>query len=326
MPYSHLTYEERFSIAALLKSGVSAAEVSKVLGRHRSTIYREIKRNCSPVRGWYHPGKAHQRSQARKRWVRKRPKRDDLRLRQRVKRGIKLGWSPEQIAGRLRHEYEAAPWEWVSHQTIYTMVREDLGLPRMLRQGCKKQRKRYGTGKDRRGMLSGCTSISQRPPVVDQRGRLGDWEGDTMSGGKSKAVVGGFVERKTGFFLACTMADRSSESMLAAAKKVYSSLPGQVLHTLTLDNGKENACHGQIKKEIGLEVYFADPGCAWQKGAIENIFGLLRQYIPKKADISKVDQKEMDKYVAALNNRPRKRLGFRTPYEAFKDLLVALDS
>jgi len=325
MPYRHLTYEERFSIEALLKSGASAAGIARVLGRHRSTIYREIARNSSPSRGIYYCRQAHRTYQSRSQWTRKRTKRDDHELKQYVSTKVKAGWSPEQIAGRLRRNHPTAPSKRASHQTIYTMVREDLGIGKRLRQGRKKRRP-YGAGKDPRGHLSGCNPISQRPAVVDQRQRLGDFEGDTMWGGKKRAVVGGFVERKTGFFLARTMPDRSSDSMLKTSKDVFSVLPYQALLTLTLDNGKENACHPQIHQEIGLDVYFAEPGRPWQKGAIENLFGLLRQYIPKKADISKVSQEEMEEYVEALNNRPRKRLGYRTPYEAFNESLVALDS
>jgi len=325
MPYRHLSFEERFSIEVLLKSGETVPAIARVLGRHTSTISREIARNSSPSRGIYYHRQAQRSCQGRSQWTRKRTRRDDHELQQYVSTKVKAGWSPEQIAGRLRRNHPTASGKWASHQTIYVMVREDLELGKSLRQGRKKRRP-YGSGKDPRGHLSGCNPISQRPAVVDQRQRLGDFEGDTMWGGKKRAVVGGFVERKTGFFLARTMPDRSSDSMLKASKDVFSFLPYQTLLTLTLDNGKENACHPQIHQEIGLDVYFAEPGRPWQKGAIENLFGLLRQYIPKKADISKVRQKDLEEYVEALNDRPRKRLGYRTPYEAFNELLVALDS
>jgi len=325
MPYRHLSFEERFSIEVLLKSGETLSGIAKILGRHVSTISREIARNSSPRRGIYAHRPAQGRSQSRSQWPRKRAKRDDPGLRLYVSGKIKAGWSPEQIAGRLRRRHPAAPGRWVSHQTVYVMVRQDLGISTSLRQARKKRRP-YGSGKDRRGRLSGCTPISQRPEVVDQRQRLGDFEGDTMRGGQKRAVVGGFVERKTGLFLARKLLDRSADSMLKASKEAFSYLPQQTLLTLTLDNGKENACHRELHEDIGLDVFFADPGRPWQKGAIESIFGLLRQYIPKQADISTISQRELDRYVDDLNNRPRKRLDYRTPFEAFNELLVALDS
>lgn len=317
MPYIHISLEERVCIAVLIQAGCSQREVAITIDRHPSTISRELKRNGSPLFGVYKPVPAHQRAQKRRRWKRSRPKSEAAQLIKAVEKGIMAGWSPEQIAGRLKLEHPDDKRRWISHQTIYALVAGDPKLAKMLRRAGKKKRKRYGGGTDGRGRLSDCRPISQRPGVVERRARIGDWEGDVMRGGKGKAVVMGFVERKTGFFLARKGADRSSQAMLKAARKTFLSLPRHLCLTLSFDNGKENACHREIERCLGFKVYFADPGCAWQKGIVENTFGLLRQYIPKKADISQYSVRQINGFVDALNNRPRKRLGYRTPSEAF---------
>lgn len=154
--------------------------------------------------------------------------------------------------------------------------------------------------------------------MVASRSRVEDCEGDVMRGGRGKAMVVGFLERKSGLFLASKRPDRTAQAMLEAAENAFYSFPDDLCLTLTLDNGKENSCHAELKKLFGFRVYFADPGCAWQKGCIENTFGLLRQYIPKKTNIASYTAEQLERFVYALNNRPRKKLGYLTPNEAFK--------
>ncbi|MGD9124279.1 MAG: IS30 family transposase [Desulfarculaceae bacterium] len=235
-----------------------------------------------------------------------------------IRKGVGAGWSPEQIAGRLRLEYPGDD-EWrISHQTIYAVIARDPELGKNLRRLGKKRRKRYGGGPDRRGRLAACRPISERPKKVADRSRVGDWKGDVMQGGTGKAVVMGFLERKTGLFLASKQPDRTAKAMLEAAQGAFALFPHDFCLTLTLDHGKENACHSELEQMLGFKVYFADPGCAWQKGCIENTFGLLRQYIPKKVNIANYTAKQLEQLVDALSNRPRKRLGYRTPSEVFK--------
>jgi transposase, IS30 family len=317
MPYAHLSLEERICLAGLYRQGFSIRAMAVMLERHPSTLSRELTRNRSPVFGLYNPVAAHRRAQKRQQWERECPKSKSPQLLEQVRQGIERGWSPEQIAGRLRLEHPEDKGRWISHQTIYALVAGDPRLARMLRRAGKKKKKRYGGGADGRGRLRGCRPISQRPGEVERRARLGDWEGDVMRGGKGKAVVMGFVERKSGFFLAGKGADRSAQAMLEAARKAFLPFPHHLRLTLTLDNGKENACHRDLERHLGFKVYFADPGSAWQKGSVENTFGLLRQYMPKKADIAQYSARQVEGFVSALNNRPRKRLGYRTPSEAF---------
>ena len=317
MPYKHLSLDERYCIAGLSWQGLSIRAIAAILERHPSTISRELARNKSPVQRLYNPVAAQRRAEERQQWPRPCPKSKAPRLLEKIRKGIEAGWSPEQIAGRLRLEHPGDD-EWrISHQTIYAVVNRDPALIKKMRRSGKKKRKRYG-GPDGRGRLAACKPIWERPKVVAFRARVGDWEGDVMRGGKGKAVVIGFLERKTGLFLASKRPDRTAQAMLEAAEDAFSSFPDDLCLTLTLDHGKENACHAELEEILGFKVYFADPGCAWQKGCIENIFGLLRQYIPKKANIAGYTDKQLDQFVDALNNRPRKRLGYRTPSEAFK--------
>jgi IS30 family transposase len=318
MPYKHLSLDERFCIAGLSWQGLSIRAIATILDRHPSTIYREIRRNRAPVWGQYFPVAAQRRAEARQQWTRPCPKSKSPRFLEKIKQGIEAGWSPEQIAGRLRLEHSGDDDWRISHQTIYAVANGDPALRKKMRRSGKKKRKRYG-GPDGRGRLAACRPISARPKAVAARSRVGDWEGDVMRGGKGKVVVVGFLERKTGLFMASKRPDRTAHAMLAAAEEAFSSFPADLCQTLTLDHGKENACHAELERQLGLKVYFADPGCAWQKGCIENVFGLLRQYMPKKANIAVYKAKQLEQFVDALNNRPRKRLGYRTPIEAFKN-------
>ncbi len=317
MPYKHLSLDERFCIAGLSWQGYSIRAISSILERHPSTVCRELKRNRPPVWRLYSPVAAQRRAEERQQWSRPCPKSKSPRILEKIRQGIEAGWSPEQIAGRLRLEHPGDDEWWVSHQTIYAMVACDPALRKKLRRSGKKKRKRYGGGPDRRGRLAACRPISQRPRVVAARARRGDWEGDVMQGGTGKAVVMGFLERQTGLFLASKRPDRTAQAMLKAAQSTFSSFPDHLRLTLTLDNGKENSCHAELEKLLGFKVYFADPGCAWQKGSLENTFGLLRQYIPRKTNIANYTAKQLEDFVDALNNRPRKRLGYLTPNEAF---------
>jgi IS30 family transposase len=317
MPYQHLSLDERFCIAGFSWLGFTVRAIATILGRNPSTISRELARNKSPVQDQYNPVAAHRRSGERQQWSRPCPKSKSPRFLESIGKGIEAGWSPEQIAGRLRLEHPGDD-EWrISHQTIYAVANGDPALRKKMRRSGKKKRKRYG-GPDGRGRLAACRPISKRPEVVAARARVGDWEGDVMRGGRGKAVVVGFLERKTGLFMASKQPDRTAKAMLEAAEDTFSSFPDDLCLTMTLDNGKENSCHPELEKLLGFKVYFADPGCAWQKGCVENTFGLLRQYMPKKTNIANYTAKQLEQFVDALNNRPRKRLGYLTPNEAFK--------
>lgn len=315
--YTQLALEQRYQIYALLKAGFDQTEIAGELGVHKSTISRETKRNRG-LKG-YRPRQAHCLTVARrKRCPSRRITNADWNV---VAGLIKRDWSPEQIAGRL--EREGGPR--VSHEWIYRFIYADreMGgdLYRHLR-GRKKYRKRYGSY-DRRGQLPGRTSIDERPAVVEQKDRLGDWEGDTIIGGNHRGALVSLVERRSAFTLigqvGLRTAGRVRDSVVELLKP-YKSL----VHTITCDNGREFAGHAAISEKLEAKVYFAHPYTSWERGLNENTNGLIRQYFPKRSDLSKVEGAELTKAMDRLNHRPRKNLGFKTPYEVFFKTSISL--
>jgi len=240
---------------------------------------------------------------------------------------IKLDWSPEQISGRLKVEEGIR----ISHEHIYQYIYADKRaggqLYRHLR--CqKKRRKRYGSY-DRRGVIRNQVSIDERPVVVDERSRVGDWEGDTVIGKNHKGALVTLVERKSLYTVIGAVVRKTAEAVHAAIVTGLTPYKDQV-HTLTYDNGKELAEHEQIAEELGAEIYFAHPYSSWERGVNENTNGLLRQYFPKGRELTDVSQEEIEHAMERLNHRPRKTLGFQTPFEVFfstkTSLAVALGS
>jgi IS30 family transposase len=239
-------------------------------------------------------------------------------------------WSPEQIAGRWRGVlYPAEPGHWISHSTIYRHVREVQSaggtLHTFLRRYGNLRPKRYGSGPDGRGRIVGRVLIEERPKIVEAQGRMGDWEGDTLHGPDRKAHVATFVDRKSLYLRAATMADRTCTSLLGAARRCFETVPKHLRHTLTLDNGPEFRQFKGIEEALRLDVYFAHAYASWERPINENTNGLLRQYIAKKRPLHEVSSTELRHAVHALNHRPRKKLGYRTPHEVFRQTTVALD-
>jgi IS30 family transposase len=239
---------------------------------------------------------------------------------------LQEGWAPEQIAGRLRRvDHPRGRSKWISLQTIYRHIWADKatggGLFRYLRRGGKRYLKRCGRT---RGQIVGRVSIDERPAIVDERRRMGDWEGDTIVGRQHKGLVATFVERKTGYLVARKMNDKRASSLNDAAKAALQSIPHPLIRTFTFDNGKEFAGFNELEKHFDADVYFAHPYSAWERGTNENTNGLLRQFLPKKTDFRLLTQAQLDIITQRLNNRPRKRLDYRTPCEVFKKAIVAL--
>ena len=322
--YAQLTQEERYQIKGLLKAGYNLSEIARVAGRHRSTISREIGRN-SGKRG-YRPAQAHGfASERREAAVTKRITSDDW---QHVERLIRFDLSPEQVSARLYQEQGIRiSTEWI-YLYIYADKTRGGDLHSHLR-GQKPYRKRYGGGRDRRGQLKGRVSIDERPAVVDRRNRLGDWEGDTIIGRRHQGALLSLVDRKSSFTLIDKLIRRTAEQTRDAATSLLGPLK-DLVHTITLDNGKEFACHEDIAQGLGAEVYFAHPYSSWERGLNENTNGLIRQYFPKKYDFTTITDDEIAEATYRLNHRPRKKLGFKTPYEVFFKtstlLTVALQS
>lgn len=327
MPYHHLNRAERGVIHRMRIEGFSVAEMAAALGRHRSTIYRELKRNAVSTRS-YVGMVAHTMYRKRQRWVRHRPRQDHRALMQYVHSGLKRYWSPEQIAGRLRVDYPNDRSMRICAMTIYRHVARDRGgggtLWQSLRQSRKKKRKRYRSN-DQRGHLQGRTFIEDRPAIVDEQGRYGDWEADTVCGNSRKAYLATFVERKSLYLIARKMPDHTAKSLNHAACIAFKAIPKTLRKTITVDNGKEFAAFSELERRLGPEIYFAHPYAAWERAINENTNGLLRQFLPKKTDLAAYSGQAVQKAVRLLNNRPRKKLGYQTPNEVLNNAAVALD-
>ena len=317
MKYRQLNAEEREVLAALRSAGWSQAEIARHLGRHRSTVWRELKRNCAPYDGWYRSKRAHQRAHAR----RYRSRRNSQFARAdwaRIEELLKEEWSPEQVAGYLGRRQELS----ISHETIYRHVWQDLRaggtLHRHLRGARKQCRKRYGRY-DSRGRLAGKRMIGERPPTVDLRRRVGHWEIDTVMGeslGESSDCILTLVERKTGYLMIGKLAARTAAEANRALLELMARHPGRV-RTITADNGTEFHWYAQIEAVTPVRFYFATPHHSWERGTNENTNGLIRQYLPKGQSMAGVTQSQCDTIAEQLNQRPRKRHAYKTPNQCF---------
>lgn len=305
----HLTFQERELLYRLLNQGQSKAEIAEVMGRDRSTIHRELSRNTR--RGSYEPGLA-QRLADRRRLACRRPRKlDDAKTHEYVRERLQKRWSPEQIAGRRRRDCPRKRSCWLSRQTIYNWIDEE--APRW-----RQWLRRGGRTTQKRGKLPDCVRIDGRPEVINRRRRYGDWEGDTVVGkGRRNALVT-LVERKSGYARIGLAENLKAETTRQVTIRRMKDLPASLRRSVTFDNGKEFAEHRQLSRSLGLEIYFALPYRSWQRGTNENTNGLLRQFFPKGTDFSRISHQEVARVEQLLNERPRKRLGYRTPSEVLK--------
>lgn len=317
MKYRQLNGEERSALAALRRIGLNHSEIARELGRHRSTVGRELKRNAAPHDGWYRSKRAQQRAHAR-RYRSRRNSQFGREAWARVEELLREKWSPEQVSGFLDRSGELA----ISHETIYRHVWRDLKaggtLHAHLRCARKQCRKRYGRH-DSRGRLAGKRLIGERPAVVERRSRIGDWEIDTVMGeslGESSDCILTLVERKTGYVLIGKMQARTAAESNRALRELLARHPGRV-RTITADNGTEFHWYKKIEAEHPVKFYFATPHHSWERGTNENTNGLIRQYLPKGQTMKGVTQSRCDLIAAHLNNRPRKRHGYKTPNQCF---------
>ena len=312
---SHFTFCEREILYRLLKAKKAKSEIAKLMGRDRSTVYREIERNTGG-RG-YRPKQAQRKADERRLRCRREPKMSDPKLKSSVRRLLKKAWSPDQIARWLQREFPRNPEKHVSHQTIYTWIAQEAPeLRAHLRRGGKRR-----SGPEKRGQLVGCVSIKGRPKAVDSRRRFGDWEGDTVvSPGRRSGLVT-MVDRKSGYTRIRKTASLKAATTRRAARRSLRDLPESLRRTMTLDNGKEFAEHEQLAEDLGLDIYFAKPYASWQRGTNEHTNGLLRQFFPKGTDFARISHRQVARAEKLLNERPRKRLGYRTPQEVLAKTL-----
>ncbi|MGH7629861.1 MAG: IS30 family transposase [Gemmatimonadales bacterium] len=311
--YSQITVAERYTLGILRQLGYRPAVVARVLGRHRSTIGRELRRNRRDD-GSYRPGLAQAWARAR----RSRSRRNqhftaaDYAL---VRTYLEQQWSPEQVAGYLRRVQRLA----ISHETIYRHIwadrRQGGTLYTQLRGARKQRRKRYGRY-DSRGRLAGKRPLAARPAQVAARTEVGHWEVDTVLGAGDRHCVLSLVERRTGYLVLGKLAARSTTEVTPRARQLISR-ERRPVRTVTADNGTEFHDYATIEAATGAQFYFATPHHAWERGTNENTNGLLRQYLPKGQSMAHLTQADCDRLAHRLNARPRKRLGFHTPEECY---------
>ena len=309
--YSQLTSEQRYQIYALLKAEHTQTEIARVVGKHKSTISREIRRN-SGKRG-YRPAQAQQLCAQRKQGKYKGYfSATDWHLVEHLL--TEHQWSPEQISLRLKKDGILD----ISHERIYQHIILDQqtggDLHTYLREK-KKRRKRYGSGKQRRGQIPNQVSIEQRPAVVEEREHPGaDWEGDLIIGAKHKQAIVTLVDRSTRYTFMAKVPFKTAQVVQEAICRCLSAVE-HLFRSCTLDNGKEFAEHERISETLGGQVYFAHPYSSHECGTNENTNGLIRQYFPKDCDFTTITDKQLMEVQDKLNNRPRKVLGMKTPNE-----------
>jgi len=318
----HLTHNEREIVAQMRHDQRKQCEIAERLKRDPGTISRELRRNGSS-RG-YSALAAQTKAETRRRQPRI-GKLDRPETRHYVQERLRQRWSPDQIARRSRSDFPRDRRRQISHQTIYAWIQaEDAAGSNWQRYLRSAGWKRKDAGN--RGRIPHCTSIAGRPAVVDSRRRYGDWEGDTLVGAHRHGGAVSLVERKSGYLLLGRACDLHAPTVCGAAAELYRSMPPTLRKTLTLDNGKEFADHEQLAAEAALKVFFADPYCAWQRGTNENTNGLIRQFFPKGTDLARIPEHRFTKVRQLLNDRPRKRLGYRTPSEILSSRLIAFQT
>jgi IS30 family transposase len=324
-----LDEDERIVIADRRRAGATLQQIAAELGRGRSTISRELRRNAHPVSGDYRPHAAHRRAQAR----RPRPKTGkiaaNLALRQVIQGGLDLRWSPEQIVRRLRRDFPDRPEMHVVHETIYQALyvqgRGELRreLTRALRTGRAMRRPRRQVQQRTPRMAAPMVMISERPADVDDRAVPGHWEGDLIIGKDNKSAIGTLVERATRYVMLVHLPHgRTPDVVRDALIDTMNGLPIHLRRSLTWDQGSEMHRHHEFSLATGTPVYFCDPHSPWQRGSNENTNGLLRQYFPKSTDLTVHTREHLDTVAIELNGRPRKTLNWDTPAERLAKLLT----
>jgi len=316
MKYRQITTEERYTLSALRKQGLTVTEISIIMGRHRSTIYRETKRNLSPRKWCYRPLEADSMTRGRRRRSRRNRHYYDYDFLL-VRKLLRKKWSPEQIVGHIRR-FKLMKRR-MSHETIYQYIWRDKAnggdLWTHLRQSPKQRRKRY-KAYDSRGRLANKRHITERPPSVETRKYKGHWEIDTVHGRGSKHCIVTLLERKTGYVMIGKLTDKTASSLNKKTIRLINRDPLK-FKTITADNGTEFHWYQKIEDCCKTKFYFATPYHSWERGSNENANGLIRQYLPKTESMADLTQQQCDQIANKLNSRPRKRYNYKTPEEMY---------
>lgn len=310
--YTQLTEVQRYQIEALKKAKKEQKEIAVIVGVSASTISREIRRNGG-LRG-YRPRQAHATAMTRRRESAKAVKMT-AELVAVIETKLRLDWSPEQVSGWLDLEKRIT----VSHERIYQHVwsdkRQGGGLYKHLRQSHKKRKKQYGS-KDKRGQIRNRISIDERPEIVEQKTRIGDWEIDTVIGKNHQGALVTIVDRMSKFTLIKKVDSKHAGVVTKATISLLKLYLDKAL-TITADNGKEFAGHERMAQQLGANVYFAHPYRSWERGLNENTNGLIRQYFTKGSSFENISNEKVEEVMKKLNHRPRKTLSYKTPHSVF---------
>ncbi len=323
--HNKLTEGDRDQIALLKAQGCGIRKIARQLQRSPSTISEELTRNR--FGNHYVAIHAQALTEERKKQAHKRHPLKNPSVYKYTLKKLRNGWSPEQIAGRLKLRKPDNPYWHICHETIYQFIYNPDNQAKYLWEYLprkQKKRKKQKGRKVHRNRIPDRVSIHYRPEEANNRSQFGHWEGDSVIGRKTKNIaIQTEVERKTRFFKARLKASLSAKDTLKAQQNIFSSLPEKARKSTTLDNGKEFVKHARLRN-MGMDTYHADPYSSWQRGSNEYHNGLLRRYLPKRTDFSTITQTELNDIVKEINNRPRKCLGFYTPKEAFeKELKIS---
>ena len=315
--YSQLSLEERDKITLMRAEGKKASEIARALARDKSTMSRELNRNSSPEYKLYMSHRAQGRYEERRKQASRRLRLKNDLIRSYVIGKLKEGWSPEQIAGRLRIDN---PRISISHEAIYQFIYDNNTEGRQelidsLRRSHSKRKKKAIGRRVKKTKIPNRVSIEERPVSVQTRKQFGHWEGDSLVSRKSMVCLNSLVERKSRLLILTKLDRKSAEETSSAVIKRLKSLPEKARRTLTMDNGTENAKHEEITSILEIKCYFAHPYASWERGTNEHVNGLVRWYLPKGTDFSKISDEQIAMIESLINNRPRKCLGFKTPTE-----------
>jgi len=328
MKFKHFSIEEREKIQKMLWQKASIRTIARAVGRDPSSVSREIKRNKPPLRELYTPRLANEQALEKRRSRGRKLRLKSGFIRRYVITGLKSGLSPEQISGRLTFEY---PHESISHEAIYQYIyaavnKEGRGLIKKWRHDLRpylkrrhKYRRKQGLRKSQRVWRPKGPSIDDRPKEVLKRKVIGHWETDSIVSRQSSVGLNTIVERKTGLVFITKIKNATADTTKEVVVKRLRVLPKQMRKTLTSDNGRENALYDCVQTELDILWFFAHPYHSWERGTNENTNGLIRWYFPKGTDFATIPDDMIKVVETALNNRPRKRLGWRTPLEAFNE-------
>lgn len=319
MPYTHITSSQRNELSALLRTGAKQKDIATLLKKDRTTIWREKRRNRKKNQV-YHAGIAKETTDQRQIAAHKKQRKieNNVWLRNYILTKIKKRWSPEQISGRLKRKWPNEKSRHIGKDSIYTYLYEwRKELVQYLRCQKGKYRRRYGTRiREKQREAGKKKRIDERPEVIEKKGRIGDWEGDTILG-KDKNHILTHTERKSGLLLADKLDVVTAEETKRKTVARFKNIPTKKKYTVTYDNGSTFSEYELTEREAGMEIYFAYPYHSWERGCNENANGLLRQYFPKHMPFAEVEQEAIEWAVSEINHRPRKRLGYRTPHEVF---------